>query len=46
MLFDDFLVYLSLHGGNILVEPFPMFVAHCSQVRRAEVQVEMQKMNL
>jgi hypothetical protein len=27
-----------LHGGNI-VEPFPMFVAHCAQIHREEDQV-------
>ena len=37
---------VALHLRNILVEPFPMFVTHCSEVRGEEVEVGVEKVNL
>ena len=37
---------VAFHLSNILVEPFPMFVTYCSEVRGEEVEVGVKKVNL
>ncbi len=36
---------VALHLSNILVEPFSMLIAHCSEVQREEVEVGVEKVN-
>ena len=35
----------ALHFSNILLEPFSMLITHCSEVRREEVEVGVEKVN-
>jgi hypothetical protein len=32
-------LHICSHCGNILVEAFPVFIAHCVEVRKEEIQM-------